>query len=315
MEAVSSRVSEFFAAHGLMVYLGVVILAGFYLIVRTMRWVRIWELRSKQLLRRSNRMEAVATESPLDDPVSLAKARGMDSIEHLATVNQKVVVPVILALVLLFLAVPFIGRVPATMVSILVAIITVTLGVAARPIIENAMAGLVISSSKLLNIGDTVKMHDHYGTVEDITVTHTTIKIWDWRRFVVPNNQVMQASIINYSVFDQFLWAHVEFTVSYDVDLRVVEDIAVNAAKSSEHFSPYEEPTFWVMELQKEGILCWIAAWADTPSDSWTLQSDVRKGLITGFQQHNIATHLSRVEFHGPPPPVSRPVLSPGISG
>lgn len=32
---------------------------------------------------------------------------------------------------------------------------------------------------RLINMGDTVVLDEHYGTVEDVTLTHTTVRIWN----------------------------------------------------------------------------------------------------------------------------------------
>jgi small-conductance mechanosensitive channel len=182
-------------------------------------------------------------------------------------------------------------------VSAVVAVITVVLGVAARPLIENAMSGLVISYSRLVNLGDTVRIDDVYGTVEDITITHTTIKVWDWRRYIVPNSKMIQHSFYNYSVVDKFEWTYVDFWIAYDADFEAVEKIAREIPTKSKHFADYEEPQVWVMELAPEGMRCWLAAWANAPSDAWYLRNDMRTELVRELAKAGIATHLRRHEL------------------
>jgi small-conductance mechanosensitive channel len=163
-------------------------------------------------------------------------------------------------------------------------------------VIENAFAGLAIAFSRLINIGDTVLLGERYGTVEDISVTHTTIRLWDWRRCVIPNSKMLQSEVINYSLHDRFQWAYVEFWVNYDADLKKVAELAAEACKASAHFAPYEPPVFWVMDLAERGICCWIAAWADSPSSAWVLKCDMRATLVRAFAEHGICPHTYHVE-------------------
>ncbi len=276
------------------VYVAVVALAGLGLLAWVyMRMRRMAQLRREKLEGR-RRLDALATESPVDNPTELARMRGIASIEEHFTVTRRLVFPIAFLLVLFVAGLPFLDRIPAASVSLLVAALTVLVGIAARPVVENAMAGLVISSSKIISIGDTVRIDDWYGTVEDITTTHTTIKVWDWRRYVLPNSRMLQSAFINYSLFDKYQWAYVEFWIAYDADFEKAREIALDSPNDSRYFANHEPPRFWVMEMTKEGSRCWVAAWADTPSDAWLLTNDMRTAIIRGFQRAGIATHSVR---------------------
>lgn len=230
-------------------------------------------------------------ETPLEQQDRVEKKRAQESIRSHFRNTKSLLGPGLLFLAVVTGSIPFMSAVPATVVSVLLGAATVTAGVAAKPVAENFIAGLVMGFSKVLNIGDTVVMSGHYCTVEDISITHTTLRIWDWRRFVIPNSKVLQSDFLNYSVVDTFQWAYVEFWVSYDTDLDMIHKCGAEAAKASSHFAGYDEPAFFVMETGKEGVRIWLAAWADTPADAWLLQADIRAGLIKGFQKLNIQPH------------------------
>lgn len=230
-------------------------------------------------------------DTPLEQPDKVEKKRAQESVRLHFRNTKSLLGPGILFLIVVTGAIPFMSAVPATVLSVILGAATVTAGVAARPVAENFFAGLVMGFSKVLNIGDTVVFSGHYATVEDISITHTTLRIWDWRRFVIPNSKVLQSDFLNYSVVDTFQWAYVEFWVSYDTDLEAVKECGSDAARASKFFAGHDDPAFFVMETGKEGVRCWLAAWADTPSDAWMLQADVRAGLIKCFQQMNIQPH------------------------
>ena len=99
-------------------------------------------------------LDAVRMKSPVDDPVGQARDRGFATIERNTTITRRALVPLIILLTAALAGIPFLDRVPGAALSVIVAASTVLAGLAARPIIENAFAGLVIAYSKLLNIGD-----------------------------------------------------------------------------------------------------------------------------------------------------------------
>jgi small-conductance mechanosensitive channel len=287
----------YLADRPVVLYVSLIIALGAYYLVRVILWLRQAESRRIRRLRRRKEIESIPTESPVDDALAEAQKRGVLSIERHATVIRRLVVPLLMITVVALATIPFLSHAPATAVTLLAAAVTVVLGIAARPMIENAMSGLVIAFSRLINIGDTITVDEQYGTVEDITITHTTIKLWDWRRYIVPNSRMIQASFLNYTVFDQNYWACIEFWISYEADLERVRETAVAIPPRSEHFTPHEPPAFWIMDLEPQGMRCWLAAWASSPANGWLLKHDIRTELVRELRLQGIATHMENLRI------------------
>jgi len=260
------------------IYIGLVVGLGLLLVAGVVRWLETVRQTRRKRLETKRRFDSIPTGTPLDDPNARAREKAVESIEQQFSVTRRIVLPLLATVVLLLASLPFLDRVPAALVSLLIGGGTVLVGLAARPFVENALAGLAISSSRLVSIGDTVLVDGFYGTVEDVTLTHTVLKVWDWRRYVIPNVRMLQSPFLNASLFDRFVWTSVEFWVAYDADLGKVRALAAEAARASPAFGGHEEPAFWVLEMAKEGVRCWVAAWADTPSQGWQLAHDTSAG-------------------------------------
>ena len=267
--------------------------------------IRLNRLKQKRIigLKRKAIDPVVETETPIDNPEKVQRQIGRESIDTRFNFLQRFLPIVIGILWVTVVVLPYLTRVPAIHVSLVIGSISVLVGIAARPFIENIISGLVISFAQPIRIGDTVLINDHYGTVEDIKLTHSVINIWDWRRLVIPNGQMLSKEIINYSLNDLHLWAWIEFNVSAQADLNEVEEIAKECAKSSEHFLNIEDPAFWVMGLEKDSIRCWLASWADSPLSAWSLRHHMRKELADQLRKRNIAFNLYHVE-QGTTPPI-----------
>jgi small-conductance mechanosensitive channel len=156
-------------------------------------------------LEAKRRFEPIPTGSPVDDPTATARRQGVQSIERHFSITRRIVLPALAGAVVLLASLPFLDQVPAALLSLLIGGGTVLVGVAARPFVENALSGLAISSSRLVSIGDTVLVDGFFGTIEDVTLTHTVVKIWDWRRYVIPNARMLSNPFVNASLFDRFV--------------------------------------------------------------------------------------------------------------
>lgn len=277
-------------------YLGITSVAGIIILLWLRKFLGHLEFYRKKSLHQVTEFSPVLTESPKDSLSKTARKYGIQSIETRFSMIKRILIPIFLLFWLFLLLIPFFPSMPTVFVSILVAVITAIVAITAKPIVENAIVGILISFSQPIRIGDTVKIDGYYGTIEEITITHTKLKTWSWERYIIPNRMMMEKEFLNFSIIDEFVWAYVEFWVSYEVDIDLVETLAIQAAKN-DYFLDCEQPSFWVMGLGQAGICCWIAAWANSPADAWELKATIRRELIKSFQREGIYTHLKNIRL------------------
>ncbi len=255
------------------------------------RALRFWSIRRIDRLDTFEGFEVIANEPPASYSPDEAITRAKESVKKQYRNTRQLLLPILVTTTLVLAALPFMPEIPAALMSIYLGAGSLVVGMAAKPLGENFFAGLVMGFSRLLNIGDTVVVNGHYATVEEISMTHTTLKIWDWRRYIIPNSKMLASEFVNYSVFDNFIWAYVEFWISYEADLEAIKTAGAEAAKASKYWGGWSDPEFWVMEANKEGVVCWMAAWANTPADAWYLKADMRAGIMQAVQNQGVQTH------------------------
>lgn len=281
-------------------YVLIVSFIGFILYLIFRQYITYSENKRIASVDKIKTFNAVNTPHPDNKSLKKIKERASEQITGRFSIIRRMSIMSLFLLWSIILVIPFIGKIPAAIISIIATAIAIIVGMAAKPYVENVISGVVISFSKLFRIGDTVMVDEHYGTVEDITVTHTMIKIWDWRRLIIPNSTMLQKKFINYSITDTFQWTYIEFWISYDSDLKLVEQIATDIAKNSECILSSDDPDFWIMEMSKEGIKCWLTAWANTPSDAWLMRIELRSKLVLKLQEMGVKTHFYNLNTDGP---------------
>ncbi len=73
------------------------------------------------------------------------------------------------------------------------------IGLAARPVLENLIAGLQIALTQPIRIDDVVIIDGEWGRIEEITATYVVLRIWDERRLIVPFSRVIQEPFQNWT--------------------------------------------------------------------------------------------------------------------
>lgn len=62
----------------------------------------------------------------------------------------------------------------------------IVLGIAAKPVLGNLLAGVQIALAQPIRLEDAVVVEGESGWVEEITMTYVVVRIWDQRRLVLP---------------------------------------------------------------------------------------------------------------------------------
>ena len=83
------------------------------------------------------------------------------------------------------------------------AVLTLVIGLAARQVFANPMAGLMIAITQPIRIGDSVTIDDITGRVDDVTLSYTFVDTGDGRLMVVPNERVVGSILFNRSTGDR----------------------------------------------------------------------------------------------------------------
>jgi small-conductance mechanosensitive channel len=115
------------------------------------------------------------------------------------------------------------------------AVVGLVLGFAAQRTLGNAIAGILIAFSQPLRLGDRVRVDDAVGTVEEIGLTYTFIRVEEDERLVIPNEKLASDTIHNFTIRSPEKIAEITVEVSLQQDL----DELVDALRSETNADVY----------------------------------------------------------------------------
>jgi small conductance mechanosensitive channel len=98
------------------------------------------------------------------------------------------------------------------------AIAAAVIGFAARQVLANAIAGMVIAVTQPLRIGDVVTFEEQTGTVEDISLTYTWLRTGSEARLIIPNERLAAGVLRNDSIRSQTVALEVRLWLAPDAD-------------------------------------------------------------------------------------------------
>ena len=217
---------------------------------------------------------------------TLTQAVGVGELSPVATTRLRLVRRLVFATIVLigvaFAAsqIPTISRL-ATGILASSAVLGLVVGFAARQTLANAIAGILLAITQPIRIGDLVTFEEQTGTVEDVKLTYTYIRLDDGRRLVVPNERLAQSSVANHTIIDPRVQveASVWLPPGADVDraIELIED-EQDAISAS------------VAEVDKEGVRLSATTWADSPDTRGAAAAELRRRWLRLLREHGLSS-------------------------
>ena len=113
-------------------------------------------------------------------------------------------------------------------------IIGLALGFAFQDLGANLISGIYMSIRQIFQTGDLIRTNEYFGNVAKIDLRATTLETLDGQLVTIPNKQIFENPIENYSASGRRR-VDVVVGVSYAEDLEQAESIAVEAVEEIEN--------------------------------------------------------------------------------
>jgi len=119
--------------------------------------------------------------------------------------------------------------IPLTAFAFITGAIAIGVGFGAQNVINNFISGWILMWERPIRIGDFIELASMLGTVEAINTRFTRVRRVDGVRMMVPNSQLLENTVINWTIVDRKLRSQVRVGVQYGSDVekvkRLLDDI------------------------------------------------------------------------------------------
>jgi small-conductance mechanosensitive channel len=165
-------------------------------------------------------------------------------------------------------------------------------------VLTNLIAGVQIAITQPIRIGDAVIVENEWGWIEEIGSTYVVVKIWDWRRLVVPLSYFLEKPFQNWTKSSSELIGTIHIWVDYTVSVDRLREELNEIVKASKLWDG-NVVNLQVTEATDQAVQLRALASARDSSQAWDLRCEVREKLIA-FLQKNYPDSLPRrrAELH-----------------
>ncbi|MBS7545849.1 mechanosensitive ion channel family protein [Ancylobacter oerskovii] len=176
------------------------------------------------------------------------------------------------------------------------------IGLALQPFLKNLIAGIQLAVTQPIRIDDALLVEGEWGNVEEITSTYVVIRIWDWRRLILPLSYFIEQPFQNWTREGSALIGTVMIYLDYSVPVDAVRARVEEIVRASPLWDR-KVVNVQVTDFKETVMELRILVSAGTSGRTFDIRCEVREKLIA-FLQANYPAALPRLraEIAGPPP-------------
>ena len=199
---------------------------------------------------------------------------------------------ILLYLILIIGIIEILG-VPMSSVVAVIASCGLAVGLALQGALGNFAGGLMILIFKPFKVGDFIESTGAIGTVRDISIFYTTVMTIDNKQIFVPNGDLMNSNVTNYSVADRRR-VDQDYKITNDIDAELVKSVLLDAATNTKGVLPDPAPFARMTAVDDDTYIFTVRAWCDTPS-YWDVYFDLIENCSKALSDNGIDDPEERI--------------------
>ena len=185
-----------------------------------------------------------------------------------------------------------------TTLKVLIGALGVGIGFGLREIVNNLISGFILLSDKTIVHNDLIEVNGLLGKVESVGIRTTTIKTFNNVEVIVPNTNLVNNQLINYTHSDPVIRLDIPIGVSYSSDPFKVKEFLIENLSKLENILKKPEVTVYFTNFGESSLDFQASVWTDNALKKKEIESEVRYAIWKTLKENNIEIPFTQVDVH-----------------
>lgn len=196
----------------------------------------------------------------------------------------------------LFLAVAAAG-IPVDRITIVLGALGVGIGFGLQALVNNLVSGLIIAFEKPVNVGDIVDIAGQGGTMKSIGFRSSVISNWEGADVVVPNGDLLNSHLINWSLGGNRKRVAITIGIAYDSDLEKSRQLLIEILNAEQRIIKNPGPVVQFEQFSESSIDLRIYFWTKHLGEALSTKSDLIVAIAAAFKEKGIQIPFPQQEI------------------
>lgn len=258
--------------------------------------------------------DAVIAQHPVNMADNL-NARGIHTQTNVL-VRTVCVVILVLGMAAILMTFPAVRTIGASLLAS-AGVAGLAIGMAARPVLGNLIAGIQIALTQPIRIDDVLIVENEWGWVEEITGSYVVMRLWDRRRLVIPLEWFISHPFQNWTRKSADIIGSVFWWVDFHLPLEPVQAEIRRLCEEVPHWWDGDVALLQVTDSGTDSMQLRALVTARNSPNCWDLRCHVRAGVISFIQREypdclpRMRAEVMRPDFPPPHDPRGLPATPP----
>lgn len=223
------------------------------------------------------------------------KGKGFNKLEKSVQTFIVSFINILLKCLVLITGLAYLG-IPMTSLITLFGTASLAVGLALQGGLTNMVGGLMILIFKPFKVGDYVDTHVDSGTVSEISIFYTTLVTPDNKSIVLPNGNLANSAIVNYSHFEKRR-LDIDFSVGYNSDVDKVKKVILEVINGEEKILKNEDIFVRLTSHADSALVFSTRVWVKN-EDYWNVKFNMLENVKIAFDKNKIEIPYPQLDVH-----------------
>lgn len=186
------------------------------------------------------------------------------------------------------------GGLDITNLALVAGALSVGIGFGLQSIVNNFVSGLILLIERPIKVGDWIVVGEHEGHVRRIAVRSTEIETFDRANVIVPNSELITATVQNWTHRNTLGRVIVPVGVAYDADPREVHALLVKAAQDCPVLLAHPAPYVWFEDFGASSLDFSVRGFVANVNNRGTARSELRFAVFKALHEAGIEIPYSQ---------------------
>ena len=201
------------------------------------------------------------------------------------------------ATVAVLLAIAVLG-IDLSSLAIVAGALSLGIGFGLQNIVNNFISGLILLVERPIKAGDWVVVGAQEGYVKRINVRATEIETFERASVILPNSELLQSAVMNWTHKDKTGRVEVRVGVAYGSDTQKVRDILLGCARAHPEISSWPAPYVVFRDFAASSLDFEVRAILKDIEKRLMVASDLRFAIDQAFREQGIEIPFAQYDLH-----------------
>ena len=174
----------------------------------------------------------------------------------------------------------------------------VALAFAMKDIAENYVSGLMLRLERTIKPGDVLGTEGAMVRVKSIGFRATIVRTKDERDLLIPNSQLVQDRVANYTYRDSVCRVETTVGVAYSSDLKRVREVLESVCGQFDWTSSQHKPAVLLSGFGDSAVNFKIRVWIENPWEAGLRQASLNEAIWWGLKEAGIVIAFPQLDVH-----------------